>query len=1402
MSSISESKQSKKHVVVVLGMHRSGTSLLTRGLEVLGVDLGANLYGGVVGNNDKGFFEDIDVNGFNVELLQALGRDWHSIEPVLPEELNRQVIQEFKLKAIELIRSKINNVQCFGLKDPRIARLLPFWVSVFEHLKVKVSYIIAFRNPMSVARSLQKRDGFDLEKGYLLWAEHMLGSLRNTQGRERLVVEYDRLMADPGKELRRIADACHLKFDSTSQEFVEYQMEFLDSSLRHTQYQAEDLLLDQAVPAGTVELYKLLVELSDDSSNIDAPENQHTLNELVERLRNCHELLRYLSQKDMALSALTHMVSENKGRLVDLQQTIAMHETNIDNLNKAITQRDGQIASLSDTVSQHENNISVIDQAVLARDEKIALLNQAVADSGKERDSTVKEMASLEHQLNLALMELTNLQSELALRAKDVERKQELLDKSIENNTVLDLRLAQCNSALENIVTQRAGLENSLLQLQVQLESVKTEKEALVAANIAYEDQMKVSGSEIECLAANNSDLEQKVSSLSSDVENVVSHRDGLLLEVEGLRIELSEMQLINQGRMAEVESLEDMIEKNSREYMENMNVIEKLLAENERLNNERYMAKVADLESAVEQSNHEYLNSVNVSAELLKENKNLNAEVLARTQHVIHLESACAGFKQEISDLESKVYYAWQEIESVKNANAEIRYHNEKILNSSSWYLTAPLRFFRLNFMTKPYRLIKKAIAQTGRGIWRSLPISTQGRMACKNVLYKTLPFAFKNSERYQQWLFYIESQKKNLERKNHSFEPQLELPVSSSVQVVAEIPRIQFDSTQNQFVEHRDNPKIDPVVKLIAFYLPQFHPFPENDAWWGKGFTEWTNVTKAYPNYVEHYQPHYPIHMGYYDLRVAEAMEEQARLAKEYGIYGFSYYFYWFAGKILMDTPLEQMLENPKVEMPFCFTWANENWSRRWDGQENDILIAQNHSDEDSLEFIRHLMKYFKDKRYIKIDGKPLLIIYRASIIPNMEQTADIWREELEKNGFPGLYLVCAQSFGIKSPVEFGFDASVEFPPHTVSSTDIRHELNMTNSDFNGHVFSYEQVVANAVASKEPAYKLFRAAMLSWDNTARKQNNSHIFHGFSLLRYKQWLSSITNNVFNNAKYSNDEKIVFVNAWNEWAEGTHLEPDRKFGYGYLQATYDVLAEYDISKVSRLTHKRFVRENDCAVVLHLHYEELWGDIKGYLDSLADIGFDLYVTVTSSTAGVNVAKDYPDAHIELVENRGRDILPFLGILRTIKDMGYVAVCKIHSKRSVYRMDGDRIRDELLDALLGSSAVASEILKRFSNKPELGLIAAEKYLIAHTDHNMTFSGESVSTLSTKLELDFSYDEFAAGSMFWFKPQALELILSIDESMFEVEDGLADGTLAHGVERVICSVVKNAKYSVETV
>lgn len=613
--------------------------------------------------------------------------------------------------------------------------------------------------------------------------------------------------------------------------------------------------------------------------------------------------------------------------------------------------------------------------------------------------------------------------------------------------------------------------------------------------------------------------------------------------------------------------------------------------------------------------------------------------------------------------------------------------------------------------------------------------------------------------------------------------------------------IPVIQFEAISEGFVDHKPNPTINPDIKLIAFYLPQFHPFAENDEWWGKGFTEWTNVAKATPNYQGHYQPHLPIHSGYYDLRVPKVMEEQAKLAKEYGVYGFNYYFYWFAGKILMDTPLEMMLNNPNVDIPFCLTWANENWTRRWDGQENDVLIAQDHSAEDSLAFIRHLIKYFNDDRYIKVDGKPVLIIYRANIIPEMTETVDLWRNEVLKHGLPGVYLICAQTFGIRAPEEYGFDASLEFPPHTTLSHLINEQLEITNPNYSGNLFSYEQVVSNVVRTPEPDYKLFRTAMLSWDNTARKQNNSHTFHGFSLLRYKQWLSYICNNAHNNKKYSCDEKLVFVNAWNEWAEGTHLEPDRKFGYGYLQATYDVMANYDQSSLSYTEGETLCKENAIASIVHIHYVEIFNDLKPQLENLNTIGCDFYFTVTSKEAALLIRESYPNSAIFLIENRGRDVLPFINVLSKVQSLGYDAICKLHGKKSSYRTDGNEIRDDLVSSLAGSTRIVSEITNRFKQDQSLGIVVPAKYLIEHTDRNMKYNHEDIANASRLLGIDFTRDTFPAGSMYWFRPQALTTLEAILPAYFEVERGLSDGTLPHAIERLICLLVKKSGYTVAT-
>ncbi len=221
---------------------------------------------------------------------------------------------------------------------------------------------------------------------------------------------------------------------------------------------------------------------------------------------------------------------------------------------------------------------------------------------------------------------------------------------------------------------------------------------------------------------------------------------------------------------------------------------------------------------------------------------------------------------------------------------------------------------------------------------------------------------------------------------------------------------------------------------TRAIAFYLPQFHPIPENDQWWGKGFTEWTNVIKARPLFKNHYQPHLPADLGFYDLRLPETRKAQADLARQHGIHGFCYYHYWFNGKRLLERPLDEVLTSGQPDFPFCICWANENWTRRWNGEDQDILIKQTYSSEDDLNHIRTLIPYFRDHRYIKVNGRPLILIYRVSSLPHPAQTAAIWRREAIRAGFPDLYLCTVVSLGTLDfdPASIGFDSAVDFPPN----------------------------------------------------------------------------------------------------------------------------------------------------------------------------------------------------------------------------------------------------------------------------------------------------------------------------------------------------------------------------------
>lgn len=357
---------------------------------------------------------------------------------------------------------------------------------------------------------------------------------------------------------------------------------------------------------------------------------------------------------------------------------------------------------------------------------------------------------------------------------------------------------------------------------------------------------------------------------------------------------------------------------------------------------------------------------------------------------------------------------------------------------------------------------------------------------------------------------------------------------------------------------------------VKIITFYLPQYHPIPENDEWWGKGFTEWTNVAKAKSLYSGHYQPHLPADLGFYDLRLPEARIAQSELAREYGIHGFCYYHYWFNGRRILERPFTEVLRSGEPDFPFCLCWANENWTRVWDGGNKNILLQQCYSPEDDEQHIRSLLPALADPRYIKVNGKPLLLIYRSDILPNAKRTADCWRTIALKEGVGELHLARVEGFSQDIvPADIGFDSAIEFAPDwgnrgkplyrdTLSRLKIKLGL-MSKYFLYNDVTTYENMVHLMLAKKEKEYPWIRCVTPGFDNSARRSAEAVIIDGATPDRYGAWLREIIRKV--KCKPNRDEHVVFINAWNEWGEGNHLEPDLKWGRGFLEATRQALYE-------------------------------------------------------------------------------------------------------------------------------------------------------------------------------------------------------------------------------------------------
>jgi glycosyltransferase involved in cell wall biosynthesis len=381
---------------------------------------------------------------------------------------------------------------------------------------------------------------------------------------------------------------------------------------------------------------------------------------------------------------------------------------------------------------------------------------------------------------------------------------------------------------------------------------------------------------------------------------------------------------------------------------------------------------------------------------------------------------------------------------------------------------------------------------------------------------------------------------------------------------------PTARFSGAQLPIVKPLEPSKFP--VDLIAFYLPQYHPVPENDAWWGKGFTEWTNVARAPKNFKLHDQPRLPTDLGFYDLRVPKIMHQQAEMARHYGVSGFCFYYYWFDGRRLLEMALDNWLKHGP-DFPFAICWANEPWSRRWDGSNAEMLLEQPYSEGFAERFILDVMPVLKDPRYIRVDGAPLLMIYKAVELPDPAAAVATWRRVAREHGIENLHIVATQSFGIGDPRTYGFDAAVEFsPPHVDRMLVDPTRVHGVKESFTGYLEDYISVAMRSINAEPTDYVRYRGLFPRWDNSARRKSAGHVFINDSTKAYANWLRFLTQEAL--VRRDQQAPMVFVNAWNEWAEGTYLEPDETYGSSLLEVTRLALSEGVIDYLKGRTPER------------------------------------------------------------------------------------------------------------------------------------------------------------------------------------------------------------------------------------
>ena len=599
---------------------------------------------------------------------------------------------------------------------------------------------------------------------------------------------------------------------------------------------------------------------------------------------------------------------------------------------------------------------------------------------------------------------------------------------------------------------------------------------------------------------------------------------------------------------------------------------------------------------------------------------------------------------------------------------------------------------------------------------------------------------------------------------------------------------------------------------IKPIALYLPQFHAIPENNAWWGEGFTEWTNVKKAEPRFDGHDQPRIPEESwGYYDLTDVQVLKKQAELARNHGIYAFGVYYYWFSGKRLLEKPIDLLLEHKEIDFPFFLIWANENWTRRWDGENSNILIKQNYSADDPVKFILDIKKYIDDPRYMKVDGKPVIGIYNPGDVPAISDVLSAWRKTAEEIGIGEIQIwSCITDHVVESAsIDSQIDAEYEFPPR--GKGHVPYERTEGNGTLWDYVSLVEDAKNYALSSRHPVY---RGTMLSWDNSARKRNDYHCWKGYTPELFYKWNRTVIN--YTRKHFAEDNRFVFVNAWNEWGEGTYLEPDQKYGYAAINALSKAIFDLPYDETSSmLIDNGFYKEKNwshdldskanIAVHVHVFYLDL---IPEFLSVFMNIQhpFDLYVSTDSGYKAEYIKRAFSEKralhhcvrnlYVEVFDNRGRDVIPFLLQIRPVFAK-YKYICHLHTKKSKHNSIGDQWRRYLLKNLMGTEAVVDDILYLMESDLSVGIVYPETFSAIKPFMEWGSDKKFVDSLAREIGVRIDPEQvhgkdkviFPAGDMFWARTDAVRQVLGhlFKEEDIPEEKGQTDGTIMHAVERI---------------